>query len=184
QEKVIHSRAWDVPRERIEMLIFKRKLDDMGSPRHFDAKHRNTRKGVVNNLCNQIPANFYSRVGIRCGNCGQSKDRSTDLPVLASQKIRLPCSSQNQTSEAPASKWSARFSLISASLFDGLKTSTQISGLRVRQIDCISAFRSALSQATSMAFTPSAVDSGHSVSACPSGRRFFNRYPISSWRLP
>jgi hypothetical protein len=69
-------------------------------------------------------------------------------------------------------------------LFDRLKTSTQISGLRVRQIDCISASRSGLSQATSMAFTPSEVDSGHSVSACPRGRRFFNRYPISSWRLP
>jgi hypothetical protein len=34
---------------------------------------------------------------MRCGNCGQSKDRSTDLSVLASQKSRLPCIA-NQTS--------------------------------------------------------------------------------------
>jgi hypothetical protein len=93
---------------------------------------------------------------MRCGNCGQSKDRSTDLSVLASQKIRLPCSSQNQTSEAPAPSRA----LISASVFDGLKTSTQISGLRVRQIDGILAARSGLSHVILIAFTPSEIDSG------------------------
>src|SRR6516225_11539722 len=63
------------------------------------------------------------------------------------------------------------FLSISAAVFDGESTSIQISGALVRTRGrSRNSTRPLLSQARSMALTPSAVESGHSAKTRPSGR--------------
>ena len=90
-----------------------------------------------------------------------------------------PSRLQTQTSTAPASKYKARFSVISERELEGETISTQISGARSKRVRrLMSSERSGASQATSMALTPPAVERGHSENAIPPGRNWRNRPEI------
>src|SRR5208282_3015853 len=97
----------------------------------------------------------------------------------------FPSSSQIQTSCAPDSKYKAVFSWISRAVLDGERTSTQISGARVRHIkERTSCRRSGTTHATSGAFTPSEVETGQSVIVRPLGNKVLSRKTISLSRSP
>src|SRR5438093_7099011 len=101
------------------------------------------------------------------------------------KKLIAPVREQSHTSPAPASKYKSIFSSISASVLLGESTSTQISGALGKH----TRFPSALTDcgeahATSAAFTPSAVEIGHSGNTRPSDIRVRSKYTISPWRLP
>src|SRR5260370_40382913 len=97
----------------------------------------------------------------------------------------FPSSSQIQTSDAPAWKYKAVFSWISCAVLDGERTSTQISGARVRHIkERTSCRRSGTTHATSGAFTPSEVETGQLVIVRPLGNKVLSRKTISLSRSP
>jgi hypothetical protein len=96
-----------------------------------------------------------------------------------------PSRAQTHTSAAPASKYKARFSLISERELEGETISTQISGARSNRISwLIFSRRSGASQATSMALTPPAVERGHSDTVFPADNSWWKRTPIWIWRWP
>src|SRR5205823_5650024 len=116
----------------------------------------------------------------RLGNLGHNLEARIGPAASGAKKVMVPWA-QTQISLAPASKYRAIFSWISASVLLGDKTSTQISGAREKQtLSATSWMHLGEAQATSAAFTPSAVEMGHSVKTRPRDIRLPNNRAISA----